>query len=332
MTDTSLTPPRASRTRQYLLLALKSVVTVGLVFWVFQTVDVGAAGQRLADAVWIWFAPVAGLVVLQALLLVVRWILIVRLAVADFSLREAFYNLMSGLFFNQVLPSGMGGDAIRVWMLTRGRPGSLRFALTAVLVDRAVGLIGLVIAAAALTPWFLRDRSGPLQPMEVLVLGSIGIVVAATLAGYLFLLTVGRPPRFNWRGQVALAHSYSVIRRAFVASRSALPIILIGVAGHLALLLAIAGVAQAFRIDVPFTAVFVLTPPAMVLAMLPLSIAGWGLRETGFVAVLALAGVSATDAALLGLTLGLLQLAQGVAGGLIWMVGDRGRARRVLPG
>lgn len=325
MTDVpSQTLSGQSRLRRLAFTLLKGLVTAGLVLWLLRSIDLGQVGRRLADIDGAWLIVALLLPALQIVLLVLRWLLVVRLAVPDFGWREASHNLMTGLFFNQVLPSGMGGDAMRAWLLTRGRQAMWPAAITAILTDRVVGLIGLVLIAGAMAPGFLAGRAWGPEADARLVAGAIALLFAGVAAGYVFLAFVRRLP--TWLRASALGASYDSLRRALVASGSAPPILALSIAAHITLLLSIAAAARAYGIAVPLAAVMVLTPPAMVLAMLPLSIAGWGLRETGFVAVLALAGVSATDAALLGLTVGLLQLAQGLAGGLFWILGRRRRA------
>lgn len=65
---------------------------------------------------------------------------------------QAFKFNMIGTFFNQTLPSTIGGDALRLWLVNRTGAGR-RAATYWVLVDRAIGLIALAIVVVVSLPW-----------------------------------------------------------------------------------------------------------------------------------------------------------------------------------
>ena len=59
---------------------------------------------------------------------------------------------MIGAFFNQTLPSSIGGDAVRLWLVNRTGAG-WRAATYSILTDRAIGLIALALIIVASLPW-----------------------------------------------------------------------------------------------------------------------------------------------------------------------------------
>ena len=61
-----------------------------------------------------------------------------------------------GTFFNQTLPSSIGGDAVRLWLVARGGAG-WRAATYSIFVDRAIGLIALAVIIVASLPWSLQS-------------------------------------------------------------------------------------------------------------------------------------------------------------------------------
>ena len=313
----------SSALRSVVLLAAKLAVTAGLIWWLLAAIDLQMAASRIAAANVGWLLAALLLSAVQIWLMVIRWHLLVRTQIQPFSRREAFHNLLTGLFFNQSLPSGIGGDAMRVWLLTRGRPGRGSAAVSVILSDRAIGLIALVTIAAIAAPVLVLGPPGRHLDSNSTVAISLGLLAAAVVAGYGFLFLVRRLPALGLPGWSWLMQAYGVVRHVMIASPRAALFMALAIAAHLMLLLAIAAVAAALDIPVPLTAILVLTPPAMILATLPVSIAGWGVREASFVAVLGLVGITATDATLLGLGVGLLQLMQGAFGGAVWVAGKR---------
>jgi uncharacterized membrane protein YbhN (UPF0104 family) len=309
------------------MLVAKLAVTAGLIWWLLSAVDLPMASSRIAKAHVGWLLVAVFLSFVQIWILVTRWCVLVRTNIHPFSYREAFHNLLTGLFFNQALPSGIGGDAMRVWLLTRGRPGRTSDAVSLIFSDRAIGLIGLILIVTIVSPLLVFGPQSRHLDGGSGVAVSLAILAAAVVAGYAFLLGVRRLPALGIPGWSWIMNMYGVVRRVMIGWPVAGQLMALAMVAHLTILFAIAAVAAALGIAVPLTAILVLTPPALILATLPISIAGWGLREAGFVAVLGLVGVSSTDATLLGLSMGMLQLLQGVAGGVVWALGKRQGAR-----
>ena len=90
--------------------------------------------------------------------------------------------------------------------------------------------------------------------------------------------------------------------------------------GQLMLYSAVVLLTIGFDIPVDPIGVLALVPAAMLVSTLPISIAGWGLREVTMVFGFGLLGVDRSDAALVSIAYGLLFLAFGLLGGLIWLV------------
>jgi hypothetical protein len=62
-----------------------------------------------------------------------------------------------------------------------------------------------------------------------------------------------------------------------------------------------------------------IVPIAFLVTALPLSIGGWGARESGFVVGFGWVGLAATDALALSILFGVLNMAVRLPGGLIWL-------------
>ena len=66
-----------------------------------------------------------------------------------------------------------------------------------------------------------------------------------------------------------------------------------------------------------------LVPPIILFTMVPISLAGWGVREGAMVVGFGLVGVPAADALALSVTFGLVNAVTGLPGGLLWLIGER---------
>ncbi len=80
-------------------------------------------------------------------------------------------------------------------------------------------------------------------------------------------------------------------------------------------------VADSLGIDLPFLSWVVIVPPVTLIQLVPVSLAGWGVREFGFVVVLAGFGIPAEAALATSLLVGLCLIIVGLPGGLLWLTG-----------
>ena len=123
-----------------------------------------------------------------SLFVALRWQVILSAEVPSPGPGTLLKIVLVGLFFNQVLPTGVGGDAVRAWRCRKLGIG-LGAAIRSILLDRACGYLVLVIIYAASLPSLLRVFADP---------GQRGVVVAvlgAALVGLIALLLLDYLPR-----------------------------------------------------------------------------------------------------------------------------------------
>jgi uncharacterized protein (TIRG00374 family) len=190
-----------------LALLLKAAVSVLLLYLSLRAVHLGSVAARLASVRPAWLAAAAALMVAQIVLGAVRWREIADAGSARLTLPAALQFTFIGTFFSQVLPSTVGGDAARIWLLAR-RGGGWAHATYSVLIDRAVGVTALALIVIACLPWTLTMVSDPLARGVLLLIGFGALATAAV-----FLALHLLPAR--------LAARIGVVRHLAAASRMA---------------------------------------------------------------------------------------------------------------
>ncbi len=275
-----------------------------LLYWLARGVDLTETVDRLRAARPVPFIVAFIILIVQALLGAWRWAAIVRIQGGTLDGATALRLFLIGMFVNQTLSSTVGGDALRIWRLrASGLP--LAIALEGILLERLTGLVTLSVLAAAALPY----ASGP----AALALGLLAAAGVSVAAGAALADLLSR--RFG--GRIAdLARN----ARHALASISALPVLAAALAIHLLGAAAAWLVAAALGIELALLPCLLLVPPALLLATLPISFGGWGVREGVLVATLALVGVPAADALALSVGFGLLVTAAGLPGGVVWAV------------
>lgn len=236
-----------------------------------------------------------------------------RAAAVSLTLRAHFI----GLWFNQVLPTGMGGDVAR-FSLLHNRAGGRR-ALRAILLDRVYGLVLLVAVLSVQVPAYvvlLGNVSATMVALVTSELGVLGILCALLaaksrriarmlpLAGR-FLILVCRDLRraVRWRSDSTLVVSSLV----FLALS----------------IFCYALIANAISIKVNVYYYLAFVPLIFIVMQVPISWGGWGPREAATMLLFSEAGVSSEDAFVMAVLFGAVMTLTAFPG-LFLLAGSRG--------
>jgi len=263
---------------------------------------------------WLLFA--FALFVLGVFVRAVRWQVLLNALGVKRPLRELTLWYFVGGFFNVILPTGFGGDAVRVIEVAEDS-GQTAAAVNSVVVDRYLGLMTLLfmgIIAGALRPdvappaslalvslifvgglgmawllsrpWWARWSTGAALPARLIrglrlpaVAASFGAYTAAVLARAVFVSFVFNLLQIGWN--VAIAHGLGL--------RLPLPL---------------------FFVFVPLTATALLLP----------AFGGLGVREITTVALLGPTGVPQAIALALSLCVYAITVVTGLIGGVLYLV------------
>src|SRR3979411_2701893 len=148
--------------RRILLSTIKILISAALLYLALRKVNLSELASRINIASLGWIGMAIAMTFLQIFVGVLRWREISAECGAPLATRQAMRFNLIGTFFNQTLPSSIGGDAVRLWLVARGGAG-WRAATYSIFVDRAIGLIALAIIIVAGLPWSLslvRDSQG----------------------------------------------------------------------------------------------------------------------------------------------------------------------------
>lgn len=307
--------------RRILIFGIKAAVSVGLFIIVFRQTEVEGFNQRLAGFDFIWLFGVLPFQVLQICLLACRWWLAASaIDCSDLRPRQLLRFTLSGLFFNQALPSTVGGDGIKMWLAWRS---GLRksHAVHSVLVDRFSGLLALFVLSLAGTPLlFSMAVAGPFKWLPLL-LSLFGLAASAVLLGLGSLSERTRSGRRYRLSRLLLDFAHSCYL-ALLRVPSALWMLVVSVLVHMCTVIIVAMLARALGLSMTLHQAFVVVPTVLLISTIPISVAGWGVREGAFLFALAALGFAAADALGLSVLFGLSLLVAGAPGGLAWLISN----------
>lgn len=291
-----------------------SISLLALILWF---TDVRSVLRAMATADIGLVAAASSLFFVGYLLTSLRWRLLLSLRSAPASLAYLIRSFMVASFFNNLLPSSMGGDIVRVydsWRLGLGKGA----AVSTVAMDRALGMLALgVYVLVGLASSEVDIGTAPATVLTIIVLTMTG--------GFLVLFANRR-----------VIDALSRLTRGRAAARLVDPLlqVLAPFAGQRWLLLRCFVIslllqgnviafywlsASALGLPVDYLQLALVVPVALVLLMIPITINGIGLREGVFVFLLARYGIDSADAVAFSLLIYLQTVLQGLLGGLVFL-------------
>ena len=303
--------------RKRLFNALKFVVSVGLLALVLGRVGLRQALATLAGADWPLLGLALALYIGGIALRALRWQALLEAQKIAVPLSRLVTLYYVGSFFNILLPTGIGGDAVRAYELAADS-GSPAVALGTVLTDRAIGLLVLFLMAALVLPF----SGGLLQPWIVWLVLALTAGGFGGLALFLWSEPLGRAfhrlpdPLRRLLGRPALRQFFqsfgSYNRRSLLVAGG------VSVAFNLLLIAVniLIGWGLGVRIHLGYYVVFISLISSLL--VLPISVSGVGVREWGYVMLFGQVGVPAAVALSMSLAFYLVNVLSGLVGGVLY--------------
>ena len=317
--------------KKKIITLLQVIASIALLYWVFHD-PAKRAQMALAifgdethprvDYRWIFAGVLCYIVVEVAALF--RWNILLKVQQIHLSLARVSGLFFIGLFYNQFLPGGTGGDIVKTYLLLKEAPTKKMGAVLAVLFDRLIGLVALVTITGVLITLRFDFLSKTPETRQLLygllaILGSavFGLVTTFIISG--FNLVHKLPHKFPAREKlIELSAAYHLYARHWIATLSAFGVSLVT---HLATFLTFFCVAKAFTqsAGVGLVDFFSIMPIERTVSSLPISLAGIGWREKILQILLSqLCHVDEGVAALIGSMSFLIILVCSAPGGLIY--------------
>ncbi len=282
---------------------LRLAITSAILVAILRAIDIKHVGQILQHAQLGLLALAIFLQFGSTAVSAYRWQIIMQNL--GFGQTFLFYwqSYFKGMFFNQGLPTSIGGDAVRV--LDVAKHGfRKRDALYGVMVDRAVGLGALMLLS--LFAYLIKPDLLPMsvyRPMLMLIITG--------LVGFLSLLIIGK---MQWLNRYPKLAFFNIITERLYQIFRTQRLLLITLSLLIPFLALLGFFATGWALGLRYNLMiyFAIVPVAIILTIIPVSIAGWGVREGALVGLFSLIGADKatvlTMSLLYGLTLIIVSL------------------------
>lgn len=304
-----------------LLLAVKLVLSVGLLVYLLRSVDLEDVFRHVREGEHPVFVVALVIYATVLLLSTVRWKILLDALGSSPPFRVLGQSYMVATFFNNFLPSNVGGDVVRVRDAAKAA-GSHTASLTVAVLDRVIGFVALYFIAAAA---FLTGGSlvRALAGARVILLGltAVFIVLGAIFlrSGLVTAIIQGAGlKRFPW-----LYDKFESVQAAVNAYRARKTALL--EAFLLSLVLQFLGVAyffmvaRALKIPLEFGACLLMVPLCTLIQAIPISFNGWGLREGVYVVYFSQVGLPRESALAFSIVAAGLVVLLSISGMFVWL-------------
>ena len=290
---------------------IKLIITIVIFYFLLQYIDFEHVIKVLAKSHggFILLALLAQLA--STVIAAYRWRLIMKLL--DFHERVSFYvqSYFRGSFFNQVLPSSIGGDAVRAIELVQ-RGYDKKDSIYGIFVDRIIGLVGLLVLNLFANNLFYGSFPSWLHQL-------LNLITISAIAGFSMLFII---EKFTFLTKYSFSNLFvrlsKRLNKLYGDKMLLIQHIFISVIVHIFSILAIYALALSVEVDLNLQTLLIAIPPVFLLTIVPISLAGWGVRESGMVGILMLVGAQKEEILVISVLYGLLLILAALPGAWFW--------------
>jgi len=306
--------PVNKKIKKAAFLVLKIAVSSALLIFLLSKVGGMTVIENAVLVSPVHFATAVALYLFSVYLSSLRWRLLIPYPVG---MRRLFSMYVVGSFFNICLPGMIGGDAVKAYYLNRELKqhssvsagpfgsGKSAIAVASVFMDRYIGLTALLVIGLAVFPaGFDLLRKTPVAWAMPLLFG--GFITSSVL---LFRFRLGARLKF-------LAAVYDYFNYYFAKRHALMKAFLYSIAIQISGIFSVYVLATGMNMDISLLSLLVFVPLIVLIAMIPISISGIGIREGAFVFFLGTMGIPPAKA----MTLSILWFLSVVIAGLWGLV------------
>ena len=297
----------------------KLFITTALLWFVYNSTDISKIKSIILETdLFLFFC--AFLIKSFALSIqAIRWNMIIHQLNIHISFPQAWKNILVGFFFNQTLPSSSGGDAVRAWEI---RHLGIKKVIISIILDRLTGLFALFLLSSIWVVILLTSKD-----INNFMSESLYFIIAVNLCGMALISTtiildkMTKKFGLTWVARKLELTLFSETIRVLIIRKSRILFLLLssmfmhfllGVSGYFILL--------SLAADPPFLHFFPYFLLALTISTIPISIGGWGVRETAMISLFYYINVDTEISLVFSVLYGLLMICVGLPGGLIWLL------------
>lgn len=293
-------------------VVLRAAFSIGLLAGLAWWLDLGPVVSRLAQMRLGWVLLAVAISVVQVAVLAWRWRFTAGCLGVDLSYTAAWREYYLSIFLNQVMPGGVVGDVSRAWRQARVQTRQREPAgpaVRAVIFERlsAQAVMTAVALVSLLALPVIVNRGSRLVLFGA---GAVAVLIVIAMVVWMRRQSSAQSLVGQVLADLDAAHLSGPVFAAQLVSAA------IVVGTYLATYLT---AARAVGMDTPLPVLLPLVAPVLMSMLIPVTVAGWGLREGAAAVLWGAVGLTAADGVLVSVAYGLLVLIGSLPGALFLM-------------
>lgn len=309
---------------RYFKTILKATLSIGLLGYLIYLADplkiIAVLGNIWTTGNIIYLVAAFFLFLLSLYVLSIRWQILVSGYGLNIPTTYLFKYYLIGLFFNNFLPTGIGGDVLRIYNLIQ-YSGERTNSFASVLMERLLGIVStLILTIISILILHNQFKSNLLLLFALALMGLIFLFFSITFNERLIkpIESINNKLLFFRLGE-RIQKFLDAIRFYSDSKSIFIKILLISLVSQCLIILKVYCLAQALNLEIDLTYMLLVVPITMLLTMLP-SINGIGFRDGGYVVLLGKIGISKAAALSLSFLTLAIPIIISVSGGLLFML------------
>lgn len=260
-----------------------------------------------------------------------RWWLLLKSQKAKVPFPQVVSLYFIGFFFNNFLPTSIGGDIYRVWGASL-ESGKRAISAASVVVERLLGL--LAVSALALLAMMVVRQVADASISTFVWIVFVGMLLLLALffsqVIFKFLIVLTRKISLWGLGQ-KLMRFYEAVKLYRQQKWTLIQVFFLSVAYQLSIVFFSYLVGRALGLGIAWHYFILFVPVTVIMSWLPISINGVGVRETGYVLLLSKIGHSSSEALTLSLLIYGLSVVASLVGGVLYLLRGAKPPRQPAP-
>jgi uncharacterized protein (TIRG00374 family) len=301
--------------KKRLMTILRFVISVILLIIVVKLADLQNIVKVLQNFNQIWLLPIFLFITLSVLISAIKWNTLLKAQGIHVKILTLFQYYNCGLFFNNFLPSSIGGDGIRI-LLTGQKTENYSAATASVIMERTIATVSLAFLG-------LFSSVFAMHPSQIAVILMLVIFIAGIVMA--FVLISGWVPRRlrNRDGKISKAWvSFAASAKELQGQKKQLLLcfiqsLLFQVVVALVIGAIIRGLGQP---ELRLPDLILVTSASSVLAMVPLGLNGYGMREGSYIYLLKPFGYTSSQAVTVSILFAFFVTLYSLIGGVNWLI------------
>lgn len=295
-------------------LPIKLFISLGILAVLMLRMDMATLEEmatHVKASAWVY---ATALVLIQLFVLSLRWMFLINIGRHRMTYSDSLQVTLASLLANMLFITSIGGIFVRI-ALALQHGASLFKSIFATGIDRLMTLAALVLLSAIFLPALGQYLESDVYQTLAIFMG-VFIFTLFVFTPIFFTVILRKIPRLPFAAKSNITSGIRYLKLLFSNQALIAKIMLASLIAQLSFFASIYCLSVSADVSLTFLEMMTVLPIISLVAALPISIGGWGVRESAFIYGLGLLGVPMETAFLISVQVGLISMVATIIAGI----------------